>query len=540
MKKDIFISYSSKNKDIVASFLKDFKLSNISTWIDTENLYKNPGTDFTQEIMNSIDESKAVLLIYTKESMASEYVKKEIDYAFEKGKQVLCFPFFPHNEEVNFNRHRDFSDKLNSTQWLCTGQQLHHIPGLGEYVEGVQKANTLQSLITDLPDRDEDKFSVDVILARIGIQQVLGKPLMPFGTFTSIEPNPDVYENEHLIMKVINKAMYIAPTPAQAARMRSFLDRSAGWRGELAEINGMRMIDTSELMESMLAFIETQCGMTRVEALGILEEAKELATEVIAGDLQRNNLMFNGPMVGVYNIAVDRSPSEEASILLMDLYQSDYFTFKCTGELFHLLKKRGAKFDIKLQSVTPYAPFLCSLGLGGFIVVKHGEEEYLQWVKRSGVIQAKNMWHFSYDETVHLLKDIKRNQKKEIIRDDQGAFFLDANTIIRRALQEELRLQNKVSTKFNTGVFELGLIECDRLEMELLSFSIIETDASRDIHEQLSPYTDSAKDRIEREQIEYIPFDMKEMTQALHGKFLTPESYTLAQRLMVFKEEELF
>ena len=65
--------------------------------------------------------------------------------------------------------------------------------------------------------------------------------------------------------------------------------------------------------------------MTRAEALGILEEAKELATEVIAGDLQHNNLMFNGPMVGVYNIAVDRSPSEEESILLMDLYQSGLF-----------------------------------------------------------------------------------------------------------------------------------------------------------------------------------------------------------------------
>ncbi len=540
MQKDIFISYSSKNKDIVASFLKDFRLSNISTWIDTENLYKNPGKDFTNEIMNSIDSSKAVLLIYTKEAMASEYVKKEIDYAFAQGKQVLCFPFFPNNEEVNFNRHRDFSDKLNSTQWLCTGQQLHHIPGLSEYVEGAQKANTLQSLIKDLPDRDEDKFSVDVILARIGIQQVLGKPLMPFGTFTSIEPNPDVYKNEHLILKVINKAMYIQPTDKQASRIQSFLDKSAGWRAELAEVNQSVEIDDQELLDSMLSFIKEQCQVCSEEAHTILEEAKDLATDVIANDLQHNNLMFNGPMVGVYNIAVDRSPSDEESILMIDMYQSDYFTFKCTGELFHLLKKRGAKFDIKLQNVTPFAPFLCSLGLGGFIVIKHGDEEYLQWVKRSGIIQAKNMWHFSYDETVHLLKDIKRDENKEIIRNAEGYFYLDANTIIRRALQEELRLQNKVSTKFNTGVFELGLIECDRLEMELLSFSIIETDASRDIYEQLSVYTDSAKDRIERETIEYIPFEMGNITQSLHGKFLTPESYTLAQRLMVFKEEELF
>lgn len=534
--KDIFISYS-KNFDIVHAFLKDFMSSGITTWVDIENLYKNPSEDFGEEIQQNIRESSAFLLIYSKESIQSEYVKKELEYAFSINKPILCFPYFPNCEELNYNKHRDFSDRLNEIQWLCNSQQIARIPGLSEYIEGNERFRDLQSLIVDMPDQDVDKFAVDIILARIGIQILLKKPLTPFGTFTSLESNPDVYLNEDIHFRVLNKSFYVNPPQELAYRIQPFLDKSKEWRSELARYNQGYEIESEELYLWMLDFICARCSVSSEEAVEIIDKARNQAVDIIEKDSKTNSLMFNGPMVGVYNLRPDRIPGCERSLLYIDLYQSDYYTFKFTGELYHLLRKRGVEFTIRLDNIKDYAPFLCSLGLGGFIIVRHGREEYLQWVKRSGLIQAKKMWHFSYDETVHLLKDLMLDENKNPIRDKECQMKLDAGILFKRALKEELRLQNKVSPKFKKGIFEIGLIECDRLEIELLSYAIIETDPQLSIDDQLRIYIDSAKDKIEREKIEYIPFSKEGIIKELHGKFLTPESLALAYRLFVQKEE---
>ncbi len=533
--KDLFISYS-KNFNIVNAFLRDFASSGITTWVDIENLYKNPSEDFGEEIRQNIRESSAFLLIYSKESRQSGYVRKELEYAFSINKPILCFPYFPNCEDLNYNAHRDFSERLNEIQWLCNSQQIARIPGLSEYIEGSERFRDLQSLIVNMPEQTTDKFDVDIILARIGIQILLKKPLTPFGTFTPFESNPDIYLNEDIHFRVLNKSFYVSPPKESAYRIQSFLDKNE-WRAELAQYNQGYEVESKELYSQMVNFICTQCNISSLEAEEIINQARNQAVYIIEKDFKNNSLMFNGPMVGVHNLQPDRIPGCERSLLYIDLYQSDYYTFKFTGELYHLLKKKGVEFSIRVDNIKEYAPFLCSLGLGGFIVVKHGQEEYLQWVKRSGVIQAKKMWHFSYDETVHLLKDLILNENKNPIRDENNQMKLDAAILFKRALKEELRLQNKISPNFKKGIFEIGLIECDRLEIELLSYAIIETDPQLSIDDQLRIYTDSAKDKIEREKIEYISFSKEGIIKELHGKFVTPEALTLANRLLVQKEE---
>ena len=148
--------------------------------------------------------------------------------------------------------------------------------------------------------------------------------------------------------------------------------------------------------------------------------------------MEGNELMFNGPMVGVYNIKSDRIPGDEDGELEVQLYQSDYFTFKFTGELYHLLKKKGVNFDINYGNINKFAPFLCFLGLGGFIIVRQGMDEYLLWTKRSSMIQAKNMWHFSYDETVHLFNDLLLDGEGKPVRTKEGYMVLTQKSYEKR------------------------------------------------------------------------------------------------------------
>lgn len=534
--KDIFISYS-KNFDIVHAFLKDFEANGITTWIDIENLYKKPSEDFGEEIKLNIQNSSAFLLIYTKESIQSEYVKQELEYAFSLKKQILCFPYFPNCEELNYNKHRSFSEHLNEIQWLCNSQQIWRIPGLQEYIEGNERFRDLQSLISELPAEDNNKLAVDIILARIGIQICLKKPLTPFGSFTPLECNTDVYDNEDIHFNILNKSFYVTPTEKSALRIKSFLDKSEKWRQQLAQYNQGYEIENKEIYTQMIDFICEQCNISQQDAEAIVEQAREQAVNIIEKDLEVNTLMFNGPMVGIHNLRPSRTPGDENSTLDIDLYQSDYYTFKFTGELYHLLKKQGVQFNIKLGNISKFAPFLCSLGLGGFLIIKHGNEEYLQWVKRSSLIQAKNMWHFSYDETVHLLKDLRLDANGNPLRDSKKNMQLDPKILFNRALNEELRLQNKIAPHFKKGIFEIGLIECDRLEIELLSYAIIETDPTLSINDQLKVYTDSAKDKIEREKIDYILFTKEDIIKELQGKFITPEALMLAEHLLLQKEE---
>ena len=165
-------------------------------------------------------------------------------------------------------------------------------------------------------------------------------------------------------------------------------------------------------------------------------------------------------------------------------------------------------------------------------------DEYLLWTKRSSMIQAKNMWHFSYDETVHLFNDLLLDGEGKPVRTKEGYMVLTQKSMFERALKEELRLHNKISDDYRKGILEVGLIECDRLEVELLSYVVMEADPTIDIELQFKEYTDTAKDKIEWSKISYIPFTMDEIKKELHGKFMTPESLALAKHLIIQKEED--
>lgn len=536
--KDLFISYSNEDASLVTTFLKDFEGSGITHWIDVKNLYKEPGTEFGDVIKQKIRESFAFLLIYTSNSIQSNYVKHELEYAISCGKCILCFPYFPNNLDLNYNKHREFSEHLNKVQWLCNTQQLQRISGLAEYLQGNERYKDLSALIQDVGEREDNKFTNDVILARIGIQIYLKKPLTAFGTFNPFINNNEIFQEQQTQFCVLNTSFFVSPTEGTADRIQLFLDKAEKWHPKWKEYNRNYQIDGDSLYHQMCDFIANKCNTDEDGVNAIIEEAKLSAISVIAKEMEGNELMFNGPMVGVYNIKSDRIPGDEDGELEVQLYQSDYFTFKFTGELYHLLKKKGVNFDINYGNINKFAPFLCSLGLGGFIIVRQGMDEYLLWTKRSSMIQAKNMWHFSYDETVHLFNDLLLDGEGKPVRTKEGYMVLTQKSMFERALKEELRLHNKISDDYRKGILEVGLIECDRLEVELLSYVVMEADPTIDIELQFKEYTDTAKDKIEWSKISYIPFTMDEIKKELHGKFMTPESLALAKHLIIQKEED--
>lgn len=75
MKKDIFISYSSLDSEFVEKLAADLKSQDIKVWLDKWDI--ELGANVTEDISNGLEESRFLLVVITKNSLKSKWVKEE-------------------------------------------------------------------------------------------------------------------------------------------------------------------------------------------------------------------------------------------------------------------------------------------------------------------------------------------------------------------------------------------------------------------------------------------------------------------------------
>lgn len=99
-KPKVFLSYSSEDKRTVRYIAKKLKNSKIDYWLDEAELL--PGVSLIEKIREAIDEVDVVLAILSKNSVESEWVKKELDIAMNQeieSKMIKIIPILI--DEVN-------------------------------------------------------------------------------------------------------------------------------------------------------------------------------------------------------------------------------------------------------------------------------------------------------------------------------------------------------------------------------------------------------------------------------------------------------
>ena len=183
-----------------------------------------------------------------------------------------------------------------------------------------------------------------------------------------------------------------------------------------------------------------------------VETSKKFITDIKAG-----NVRFNKYLYGVYE-----KPEQTETECTINVYESDYFTFKTTTNIYNKLKAQKNGY-VKLNN---YSPFLNSIGVGGFVIVNRGDGDELIWGYRGSNCQSGGYWHFSYDETY--THDDAENQ-------DQAATL---TACIKRALDEELGINRNEDKKClpesQITIIDGGIIHTDgndnRFEFELCSF----------------------------------------------------------------------
>lgn len=88
MKRDIFISYSRRDKEVVLPFVDEIdEVVGQNCWIDLNGI--ESGVEFEEVIMKAIDSCKVVLFMLSDSSLGSDWTKREVYYAESEGKRIV-------------------------------------------------------------------------------------------------------------------------------------------------------------------------------------------------------------------------------------------------------------------------------------------------------------------------------------------------------------------------------------------------------------------------------------------------------------------
>ena len=85
----VFISYSTKDKSTADAICHILEQNDLECWIAPRNI--TSGRHYASEIMDGIKTAKIVVLVYSKNSQESAFVKNEIENAFSNNKPILSF-----------------------------------------------------------------------------------------------------------------------------------------------------------------------------------------------------------------------------------------------------------------------------------------------------------------------------------------------------------------------------------------------------------------------------------------------------------------
>ena len=553
-KRDVFISYKRENAPFVTRLYDELERHNISVWVDLSKLHKEAGEEYQEKIRKAIESAQYFLLIYTEHEGCSIegsdfIIDNELKYAVEKKKPILFYPQDP--VDLNTSRVKPYVEKI---QWLDTVETARYQMDTQESLIDENKLKELSALINK-----KDGFSIfddqNVFLIRVALQRILNK-ITVFGNYTKLcgTGNNEFYNNQTLQLRVINKALfYEAPKEYKdeleelgfyrkdkvqevERHIEALQPNKEDLQNQLYDFIAM-FYNLEEIYKQLKHYISNDKYKNIVlpekekfNTTALIDTIRKMVACSFINDLKNGKTMFNGAELGVYNIKDNRTTNSEHPLSEVDLYYSDYFTFKCMTEMYHVLcsvDDKHLKIE-KVGDVHPLAPFLCSLGLGGFLAAYTETGISLMWTKRSGNISSGDMWHFSYDETVSLLLDAAKKDGK-ILVDKDKIVHIDITQLLSRALKEEVGATPELVEQENHGLFEVGIIKSERLEIELISQAILHLPHEQSLEEKIKSMHDSANDGyLEISKIEFLPLRDR---SRLIGRLLSPESYNIFERM---------
>jgi WD40 repeat protein len=136
----IFISYSREDREFTQKLIKKLESKNKSVWVDTDDLYAS--AIWWDELQNAIMESIAYIYLVSKNSLNSEYCKKEYLLASEKHKKIIPILLPGYSE-------KDIPKNIDIYQWV-KWDDLETEDGLSKLISDINTDYEWRKFNTDL------------------------------------------------------------------------------------------------------------------------------------------------------------------------------------------------------------------------------------------------------------------------------------------------------------------------------------------------------------------------------------------------------
>ena len=89
MAHDVFVSHSVKDKTVADAIVARLEADSVTCWIAPRDVV--PGADWGESIIDAIESSRIMILIFSQSANASSQIKREVERAVNKGVYIIPF-----------------------------------------------------------------------------------------------------------------------------------------------------------------------------------------------------------------------------------------------------------------------------------------------------------------------------------------------------------------------------------------------------------------------------------------------------------------
>ena len=160
---DVFISYSSRQKNIADAICHVLEEHNIKCWMAPRDI--PVGEKYAAVITRAIKESKLVVLVFSEMSAVSPWVESEINIAFSNRKPILPYKV----DDAKLSDYDEFYLMLNNRHWIESVPDFRtRFDELLETAANLLKTNTTKSKHnTFTPTIQEEKETTEKPISTI-------------------------------------------------------------------------------------------------------------------------------------------------------------------------------------------------------------------------------------------------------------------------------------------------------------------------------------------------------------------------------------
>lgn len=493
MQSTVFISHAKEDKErFVNGFAKKLQQNEIPVWVDDREILL--GDNLIEKIFNDgINNSKFIIIIISDISNKKAWVREEIHYSFNKkiNSGATIIPVIIDDCQV--------PPPLDTLRWIKINNLENYDEDLKLIINSI-RIKAEKSPLGEIPrstTHNRSNHANDKILKPQSLIKQIPKNSLEHWYISLDHSIP--YYNDHAITLKKTSTPLIVNVPEKHT---SILNQDRN----VFEIRK----STIHLWDNELLKISEYFGIPDIHAL--IEETSDSIAHHFIAEINEGKHRFNSSIWGIKKIKPNREGPSETPSLILELYETDYFTHRVFGDIYNrLLKSNKMAFsEINIPTLNKYyTPFMGSFGIGAFLIIEHNGEDAVIIANRSDLVLVdRNKLHYSVNEAFSI-NDVESIDSMPSLK-----------ACLFRGIREELGIGYAYRENIvQYGFMDLGVIT-NRCELGISAFVRLQWNEKFTLEDLINCYKTAQDSDLETVKLNIIPLnELQKYLEKYHNDF---------------------